>query len=128
MLLHKTLEHILVDENRNYETGTGTPSLMTTTSKIPSGLNLEETMRGSTCPGRLNVIENGPGGQSCCTCILYKQPDSLGIAISGTTPWMHTLPSLLISHLILPINNTSEDSNMVHSYTDKSKECNFLEM
>lgn len=124
MFLHKTLEHILVDEIRNYEVGMRTPSLTTTTSKIPSGLNIGENKRGSTCPGRLNVIENGPGGQSCCTCILYKHPESLGIAISGTTPCMHTLPSLWISHLILSINKDHKKIAFevtILSYTDSEK-------
>ena len=39
-------------------------------------LNFGENKRGSTCPGRLNVVEKGPRGQSCCTCILYKHPES----------------------------------------------------
>lgn len=38
---------------------------ITTTSSMPSGRKLGENKRGSTGPGKLKEMVNGPGGHSC---------------------------------------------------------------
>jgi hypothetical protein len=49
---------------------------ITTTSRMPSGRKAGEDNRGSTGPGRLKEMVNGPGGHSSWTFIRYTVDES----------------------------------------------------
>ena len=80
----------------------GVLRFITTTSRMPSGRKVGEDNRGSTGPGRLKEIENGPGGHSCWTFIWNTADESFGTPTPVITPSMWTLPSRWISHFTLP--------------------------
>lgn len=68
----------------------------------------------STCPGRVSLIENGPGRQSCCTCILYK----LLVCIFFPSSKSHICSYLFIYHKKIVFRVT------VPPDADGWKECN----
>jgi hypothetical protein len=76
---------------------------ITATSRTPSFRKLGQKSRGSTGPGNLKEMVNGPGGQSCWTLIWKTLDESFSIPASTvTTPFMWTVPLCWISHFKLP--------------------------